>query len=63
MVVLLRISRSTLEACLGPLQSMVDAHAVWVRQVAMQREVLSRKNTLAGKMVQVCATQTWLGWF
>ena len=51
---LLCISREAFEAALGgPLQGLMDAEAWWKDALALQREVLARKNTATGRLVQV----------
>lgn len=48
------ISRQAFEAALGgPLQSIMDAESKWKDALALQREVLARKNTATGRLVQV----------
>ena len=56
---LLCISREAFEAALGgPLQGLMDAEARWKDALALQREVLARKNTATGRLVQVGG---WVG--
>lgn len=50
-VTLLQLSRACFESLLGPLQDILDAEAAWKDKVAVQREVLARKNA-AGVVIQ-----------
>eukprot|EP00195_Chlamydomonas_chlamydogama_P010756 CAMPEP_0202906016 /NCGR_PEP_ID=MMETSP1392-20130828/37031_1 /ASSEMBLY_ACC=CAM_ASM_000868 /TAXON_ID=225041 /ORGANISM="Chlamydomonas chlamydogama, Strain SAG 11-48b" /LENGTH=1079 /DNA_ID=CAMNT_0049594355 /DNA_START=194 /DNA_END=3430 /DNA_ORIENTATION=- len=51
-VSLLAISRQRFEQLLGPLQDIIDAEVVWKDQLALQREVLARKNLTSAKVIQ-----------
>lgn len=62
-VTLLCLGRGQLEVAMGgPLQEVFVAEGQWKEALALQREVLARKNTSTVKLVQVCGAGACMFW-
>eukprot|EP00798_Chlamydomonas_sp_ICE-L_P004753 gene4753-34503_t len=51
-VQLLAVSRHRFERSIGPIQEIIDCENNWKDQLALQRELLARKNTTTTKVIQ-----------
>eukprot|EP00798_Chlamydomonas_sp_ICE-L_P016616 gene16616-22859_t len=49
---LLVVSRHRFEHVIGSLQEIINCEAIWKDQLALQRELLARKNTTSAKIIQ-----------